>query len=74
MDPVHDQSYDERRRRVRRAYARRQVARRDFFFVECPHCARMIPTKDRGFVPPHTYGGDPTASCPATRLLEVPLA
>jgi len=67
----HDQSYDERRRRVRRAYARRGRVLGNFYFVECPGCGQQVPTKDNGFVPPHVQRANPAARCPPYRLYEL---
>jgi hypothetical protein len=66
-----DQSYDARRARVRRAYARRGRVPSNFCFVECPYCWGLIPSKDKGFVPPHVVPWDPAARCPSSRVWEL---
>jgi hypothetical protein len=66
-----DQSYDARRQRVRRAYARRGRVPGNFYFVDCPYCGQQVPTKDAGFCPPHVQRANPAARCPGSRLWEL---
>ena len=70
VPPPDRPSYEERRRRARRSYSIRPGVLGNFYLVECPHCALLIPTKDKGYVPPHVRGSDPAARCPGARLWE----
>jgi hypothetical protein len=47
------QSYDARRARVRRAYARRGRVAGNFYMLPCPRCGQLVPSKHRDWLPKH---------------------